>query len=226
MFYDVAETLCRPLVAWWGRLRVEGLDHVPATGPVLIVPNHDSQTDPLVIGVAIRPRRRLRFLARADLWRIPLIGPILDGLGQIPIRRGAGDSAALDRALQALRAGEALGVFPEGRLNWGVPIRARSGVALLAGWCPEAVIVLCSITGTTDFVRFPRRPRVTVRFFPPSGEPRRPDEEPAAFAARLLAEVRRVSPPTPAGRKAIVGGPPRVQRALARREGGSRQDGA
>ncbi len=222
MFYDVAELLCRPMVVWWGRLRVEGLEHVPDTGPVLIVPNHDSQTDPLVVGVAIRPRRRLRFLARAELWRIPLLGPVMDGLGQIPIRRGSGDSAALGRALEALRAGGALGVFPEGRLNWGVPIRARSGVGLLAGWCPESAIVLCSITGTTDFVRFPRRPRVTVRFFPPTGGPRRPEEEPAAFAARLLADVRRVSPPTPAGRRAIVGGPPRIQRALARRDADSR----
>lgn len=215
MLYDLAEVLCRPAVSWWGRLRVTGLEAVPDTGPLLIVPNHDSQWDPLIVGVAVR--RRVRFLARASLWRIPGLGGILNGLGQIPIRRGSGDAAALEAALEALRSGHALGVFPEGRLSWGEHLRARSGVGLLAGWCPEATVVLCVIEGATDFVRFPRRPRVTVRLFPPAGGGRRPDEDAAAFASRLVAELRGHVAPTAAGRRAIVGGPPRVRRALARR---------
>lgn len=221
MFYAFVEFMCRPLVWWWGRLQVEGLEHVPETGPVLIVPNHDSQMDPIVVGVAIRSRRRLRFLARANLWTIPIagplfIGPVLDGLAQVPIRRGAGDAGALDRAREFLCAGDALGVFPEGRLTWGVPIRARSGVGLLATWCPEARIVLCSIEGATDYVRFPRRPRVRVRFFPPAAGPTRPGDDPTALAAQLLSELRALVPPTPAGRRRIVGGPPRIQRLLAK----------
>lgn len=217
MLYDLAATVLRPIVSGWGRLRVTGANAVPASGPVLIVPNHDSQWDPLVVGIALRGRRRVRFLSRASLWRIAGLGPILDGLGQIPIRRGSGDSAALDAAVNALRAGHALGVFPEGRLSWGETLRARSGVGLLAGWCPEARIVLCTIEGATDYVRFPRRPQVTVRLFPPSGGGLQPGEEAAALAARLVADLRRHVPPTPAGRKAIVGGPPRIRRALARR---------
>lgn len=217
MLYDLAATVLRPIVSGWGRLRVTGADAVPASGPVLIVPNHDSQWDPLVVGIALRGRRRVRFLARASLWRIPGLGPILDGLGQIPIRRGSGDSAALDAAVHALRAGHALGVFPEGRLSWGETLRARSGVGLLAGWCPEARVVLCTIEGATDYVRFPRRPQVTVRLFPPSAGGRQPGEDAAALAARLVDDLRRHVPPTPAGRKAIVGGPPRIRRALARR---------
>lgn len=54
--------------ALWGRMRVTGLDSVPAEGPLLVVPNHDSQWDPIVVGIALRKRRRLRFLARANLW--------------------------------------------------------------------------------------------------------------------------------------------------------------
>jgi len=215
MLYDIAVRLWRPIIVGWGRLEVEGLDAVPEAGPLLVVPNHDSQMDPMIVGVAIRPRRLVRFLARASLWRVPLLGPVMDGLGQIPIRRGTGDAAALDRARAVLCDGEALGVFPEGRLTWGVAIRARSGVGLLAGWCPEARVVLCSIQGATDFVRFPKRPRVSVSFFPPAGGPRRPDEDPQAYAARLLGELRAGVPPTPAGRRAIVGGPPRIQRRLA-----------
>jgi 1-acyl-sn-glycerol-3-phosphate acyltransferase len=83
--YGLVATLLRP-VAWWGRLRVQGLEVVPQRRPLLVVPNHDSQWDPVLAGLAVRPRRRLRFLARASLWRIPGVGPLLHGLGQIPIR--------------------------------------------------------------------------------------------------------------------------------------------
>ena len=215
MIYDLVAWLLSPST-WWGRVRVEGLDNVPAAGPLLVVPNHDSQWDPVLIGLAIRPRRRLRYLAQAELWKIPGVGFFLDGMRQIPIKRGAGDAAALDRTVDALKAGDAVAVFPEGRLSWGERLRARSGVGLLAGWVPEARIVLCTIEGTTDYVRFPKRPRVTVRFFPPAGGGIGPQEEPSAFAARLLQDLRDRVPVSPAGRNPVIGGPPRVRRALAR----------
>ena len=216
MIYDLVATLLRP-VAWWGRLRFEGLEAVPGEGPLLVVPNHDSQWDPVLAGLALRPRRRLRFLARASLWRIPGLGPLLYAMGQIPIRRGEGDAAALEHAVEALRSGEAVCVFPEGSLSWGERLRARSGVGRLAQACPEARIVLCFVEGTTDYARFPRRPRVNVRFaVPENGDPR-PDETPAEVATRLLDQIRARVPPTPAGRRARVGGPPRVRRARARR---------
>lgn len=118
MIYDLIATLLRP-VAWWGRLRVEGLESIPPQGPLLVVPNHDGQWDPVLAGLALRPRRRLRFLARASLWRIPGLGPLLHAMGQIPIRRGEGDAAALGFAVEARRSGKAVCVFPEGGLSWG-----------------------------------------------------------------------------------------------------------
>src|SRR5687767_13505708 len=99
--------LLRPS-AWWGRMKVSGLETLPAEGPVLVVPNHDSQWDPIVIGLAAKPRRRLRYLARASLWRIPGLAPILNGLGQIRVHRGTGDAAAIENAVAALRAGDAV----------------------------------------------------------------------------------------------------------------------
>jgi 1-acyl-sn-glycerol-3-phosphate acyltransferase len=135
---------------------------------------------------------------------------------QIPLTRGMGDAKALDRAVDALKAGDAVTIFPEGRLSWGETLRARSGVGLLAARCREARIVLCAIEGSTDFIRFPKRPRTTIRFFAPASGQMRPGEEPGALAARLMAEIRQVVPPTPAGRGAIVGGPPRIQRYNAR----------
>jgi 1-acyl-sn-glycerol-3-phosphate acyltransferase len=216
LIYDLIATLLRP-VAWWGRLRVDGLELVSGEGPLLVVPNHDSQWDPVVAGLAMRPGRRLRFLARASLWRIPGLGPLLYAIGQIPIRRGVGDAAALEHAVEALRSGEAVCVFPEGGLSWGESLRARSGVGRLARACPGVRIVLCCVEGTTDYVRFPRRPRVRVSFVVPENGDPRPDETPAEVATRLLDQIRARVPPTPAGRRARVGGPPRVRRARARR---------
>ena len=105
--------------AWWGRMKVRGADAVPGSGSLLLVPNHDSQWDPVVIAVALRKRRKLRYLARANLWKIPGLGPILYAIGQIPIERGARDTGALDEAIEALRGGAAICVFPEGKLSGG-----------------------------------------------------------------------------------------------------------
>ena len=214
-FYDLIAALCRP-VAWWGRLTVEGLDLVPATGALLVVPNHDSQWDPILAGLAIKPRRRLRFLAHSGLWRIPGLGLALDAMLQIQIVRGGGDAGALDRAVDALKACDAVTIFPEGRLSFGLPLRARSGVGVLASRCPGARVVLCSIKGTTDYVRWPRRPRVSIRLMEPTGGQPRPGEDPSELAARLLKDLRDVAPVTPAGRRAIVGGSPRMRRVLER----------
>src|SRR2546423_1726034 len=184
-------------VAWWGRLSVKGLELMPEGVPLLVVPNHDSQMDPLIVGIALRRRRSLRFLARANLWKIAGVGPVLSAMNQIPIERGAGDSGALANAEEALHAGQAVCVFPEGKLSLGERLRARSGVGRLAAACPEAAIVLAAISGTTDYARFPRRPRVHVELFTPS----RDGAEPQA----LVDELRERVPPTRAGRRAREG---------------------
>jgi 1-acyl-sn-glycerol-3-phosphate acyltransferase len=185
---------------WWGRVRIRGLEHLPERGPVLLVPNHDSQWDPIVIALAVRRRRALRFLGRANLWKIPGLGPVLYAIGQIPIERGAHDTHALQEAIAALRAGAAVCIFPEGRLSRGEELRARTGVVRLWEGCPDARVVLCAVDGTTDYARFPRRPRVSVSLFPPAGGQPRPGEDHEELATRLLAESRELVPPTAAGR--------------------------
>jgi 1-acyl-sn-glycerol-3-phosphate acyltransferase len=212
VLYDVVAGLLRPST-WWGRVRVEGLEAVPTEGPLLVVPNHDSQWDPIVVGLAIKARRRLRFLARASLFRIPGVGPVLRGIGQIPIERSAGDARAMGWAVDALRDGEAICIFPEGGLSWGERVRARSGVGRLAQACPGARIVLCAVAGAEDYARFPRRPRVRVSFFEPAGGQPRTDEEPVALAARLLDELRERTPPVPAGRRPQKAARKRAERA-------------
>jgi 1-acyl-sn-glycerol-3-phosphate acyltransferase len=198
--YRLAMAIARP-VAWWGRLRVEGVESVPESGPLLILGNHDSHWDPLMIGIAALRRRQIRALAKSDLWKVRGLGPVLNGMGQIPIERGKGDKQALARAIETLQAGACIGVFPEGTRSRGKVLRARSGVGRLALEVPEAHITLVSVEGTADLTGFPRRPRIRLRFFDPAGGQPRPDEDPGELSARLLAEIRELVPPVISYRK-------------------------
>jgi 1-acyl-sn-glycerol-3-phosphate acyltransferase len=195
-------------VAWWGRLEAEGVESLPSSGPLLVVGNHDSHWDPVMVGVSARRRRQIRALAKSTLWDVRGLGPILDGMGQIPIERGKGDAAALAKAIETLQAGACIGVFPEGTRSRGKVLRARSGVGRLALEVPEAHVSLVAIEGTSDLTGFPRRPRIRIRFFDPAGGQPRPDEEPADLSARLLAEVRALVPPSISFRKRSSAGEP------------------
>jgi 1-acyl-sn-glycerol-3-phosphate acyltransferase len=199
--YRVAMTVSRPVVSAWGRLEVEGLEALPASGPVLIVGNHDSHWDPVAVGVAALGRRQIRALAKSTLWDVQGLSPVLNGMGQIPIERNAGDAGALARAIEELRRGACIGVFPEGTRSRGEVLRARSGVGRLALEVPEARLVCVAIEGTADLTGFPRRPRLRTRFFEPSGGQAQPGEEPGEIAARLVAEIRERVPPTASYRK-------------------------
>lgn len=199
--YRCAMLACSPVVRAWGRLAVSGLEHLPRSGPVLLAGNHDSYWDPVVVGVAALPRRQIRALAKSTLWDVPGLAPVLNGMGQIPIRRGAGDAAAFDRAIAELRAGVCIGVFPEGTTSRGRELRARSGFGRLAAAVPEAEIVCVSIVGSTSIARFPERPRIAVRFFRPAAGGRVDGESPGELSARLLAEIRDEAPVATAGRR-------------------------
>src|SRR3954465_5702056 len=202
--YRVALSACPPAVRWWGRLEVSGLEHLPPTGPVLLAGNHDSYWDPVAIGIAAKPVRQIHALAKKELWGVPGLGPVLNGMGQIPIDRGKGDAGALDKAVERLREGACIGIFLGGRPSLGRTGWARSGYARLAERVPDAALVSVSVTGTTDIPRFPRpRPHVRVRFFRPAYA-----ERGAELTARMLEEIRAEAPISATGRT------PERQRAL------------
>ncbi len=187
----------------WCRLEVHGREVLPpADTAVLVVANHDSMLDPLVIAdTLMRAGRPLRFLAMDTLWRWSLVARVLDGVRQIPIRRGASDTAALQAAMDALWNGEAVCIFPEGALSRGRRVRAHRGVARLIRASPNAQVVLAAVIGGTDLARFPRRPRVHVELFRPTDATREPGDDLAALSTRLLEEIRERVPPVAAGRR-------------------------
>ena len=197
--YRAVFAAARPIIGWWGRLEVVGAENVPEQGATLVPANHDSAWDPMVIAYAVRKRRQIQALAKASLWKNPLLARVLDGMGQIPVKRGQADMAALDAAVECLSAGGCLGIFPEGTRSQGRQLRARSGAGRLAQAVPETRIVCAAVTGTVDIARFPRRPKLRVTFFEPTPAP--PAESPQELSLRLTAELRAVAPVAAAGRQ-------------------------
>lgn len=126
-----------PLSRLLGRPHFEGLEHIPKMGPVLVACNHLSYLDPIYTGVFVHRRGRIpRFLAKQDLFRMPVLGRVMTSAEQIPVCRGSTEAGeSLRHAEQALAAGKAVLIYPEGTItrdpdHW--PMVAHTGVARLA----------------------------------------------------------------------------------------------
>lgn len=197
--YRVVMIIATPFIRWWGRLQVRGAELLDGPGPLLLCANHDSHWDPLVVGVAARGTQ-VRALAKASLWKNPVVSRVLDGMGQIPIERGRGDAAALAAAIEQLEQGACVGVFPEGTISRGEPMRALSGAGRLALSVPGTRIVAVSIVGAVDIARFPTRPRITVEFFEPADGQAQDGESAITLTKRVMAEIRSRAPFVAAGR--------------------------
>lgn len=121
-----AHLLC---VLLW-RYRRWGAAHVPASGPLLVVSNHQSHLDPVLVGLSVHPRQ-MNFLARATLF-VPGFGAIIRLLNAVPLKQGESDTAAIRTALEQLAMGRAVLVFPEGsRTPDGAMHPFKRGVWLL-----------------------------------------------------------------------------------------------
>lgn len=191
--YRLVMAFATPIVRWWGRLEVIGLDLLPASGPVVLMANHDSMWDPLVLGVAARTRQ-VCALAKASLWRIPVLSWVLDRMGQIPIERGRGDLEAMSAAVTKLENGGCVGVFPEGTVSEGEAVRVRSGAGRLALAHSGVTVCCATAVGVVDIVRFPRRPRIRVEFFLPADGQAAPGESAIKLTRRVMADIRKRAP--------------------------------
>ena len=132
MLYAILKPIAVALMRLLFRLEAVGQELVPATGPVLIVSNHVSVLDPPLVGGSVP--RPVYFMAKEELFRIPLFGRLIAALNARPVRRDGSDMRALKGSLALLQEGRAILVFPEGtRGVEGEPPRAgRPGVGMLA----------------------------------------------------------------------------------------------
>ncbi|MGZ5128772.1 MAG: lysophospholipid acyltransferase family protein [Actinomycetota bacterium] len=176
--WTIGAPLVRVLFGWFFRLRIEGIEHVPRRGQVIVAPNHVSVLDgPLMVATVGTHRwRATRCLIAAEIFT-GLTGWILRQARQIPIRRGSGDTGALDEAVEAILDGACAGVFPEGRVSDDADAglqRIRSGLTRVA--VPTgAPVVPVGIWGTqrvwakagVDRAALLRRPRLAIVFGPP-----------------------------------------------------------
>ena len=160
-WWTAGHILLVPPIRWGLRLRVIGREHLPADGPVLLVSNHISQADPPIMGVAALPRR-IHYMAKAELFRIPVLRRIVYRLGAFPVERGGADRRALRLAKDVLAREDVLLMFPEGTRHVDGRLRPGMPGAGSLGLEPGVTVVPVAIWGSNRPLR-----RVSVAFGPP-----------------------------------------------------------
>ena len=194
--YLAIGVLSWPLVRYLYRLRATGTEHLPREGGFVLAANHTSSFDPWPLGLPLFPRRYLRFMAKSELYWWPL-RHLLNGGGAFPVRRGLADREAIRTAVELVRKGEIVVMFPEGtRKRKGIrkrfearPHTGAARIALDAG----APLVPAAIAGTD---RLARLGPLRVAYGPPIAldDVRGKEAREAAQVAtdRLMAEIRRL----------------------------------
>ena len=161
-----------PLLRFFWRVRVEGLEHVPESGAAILASNHISFSDSIFLPLVLR--RRITFVAKAEYFDDPKTAWFFRAVGQIPIKRtgGSASMAALDSAAEVLEDGHLFGIYPEGtRSPDGRLYKGKTGVARLALRCQVPVLAVAMI-GTKEIQPIGQvkpnifRP-ITVRISPP-----------------------------------------------------------
>lgn len=169
MLYTILKPIAVLLMRLYFRLEARGAEHVPRSGALLLVSNHSSVLDPPLVGGA--SPRPLCFLAKQELFDIPLFGRFIRAVNARPVRREGSDARALKAALRILEEGKALLVFPEGtRGPEGTLREAKPGAGMLAV-LSGATVVPVFITGSGRALPrgavVPRPGKAIVRFGPP-----------------------------------------------------------
>jgi 1-acyl-sn-glycerol-3-phosphate acyltransferase len=185
------------------RPRVTGLEHIPRSGGAIVAANHVSFLDPLLLPLVV-PRRRVMFLTKTKYIDKPALRWFLAGAGVIPVATDDPDAAraAVTAAVQAVRAGRLVGIFPEGtRSPDGRLHRGRTGVGRMA-LASGAPVIPAGIIGTDHALprgaRLPRPRPVRIAFGPPIRFPVPGDEAAIPSLSRaatdeVMAAIRALS---------------------------------
>ncbi len=185
--YDFAAGTIRLIVQLVWRGRGYGAENVPMTGPLIVACNHVSYLDPPGMGCFCP--RRISFMAKKELFQIPVLGPGIAAVGAYPVDRNGSATAAIKRSLEVLRGGGCVGIFPEGTRNLTGEIEPQTGVALLASLAKAPVVPAC-ILGS-DRAKY--LAQIKVAFGPPMALPagrKATHDDLAKFTADIMKAIQ------------------------------------
>ncbi len=194
-FCFVALSLLRPLC---GSLKVEGVEHLPLQGGVVLASNHPGGLDSFVLGLC--SPRQVFYMAKRELFNIhPFLTYLLHRIGAFPINRGARDSAAIEHSVGLLKQGLVLGMFPEGTRNRGKPLRRGKTGAVRIAMDAGAPVVPVAIQGIPHlhknlFNPF-KRTKLSVQFGQPMRLPQGTLEDVQDNTTAVMVEIARMLPP-------------------------------
>ncbi len=189
LFRPAVHAACR---AYWG-LELLGIEHIPASGPLIITPNHQTYADPALVTIPVR--RRVHYMAWSRLFEVPMFGRVIRLLRAFPVQLESADPRAAREAVRLLQSGQIVMIFPEGgRSPDGRVQRFKPGAFRLAVSLPAPVLPVTIAGGHASWPAgrlLPRPGRITITYHPPIQpdpglEPRRAARE---LAARAYAAI-------------------------------------
>jgi 1-acyl-sn-glycerol-3-phosphate acyltransferase len=161
--------ICRPIFAAMFQLKVYGRNHVPRRGGVLLVSNHQSYLDPVLVGLYLP--RPMSYLAKSELFHNRFFRWLITSLNAFPVRQGAGDVGAVKEMIRRLREGHMLNMYPEGSRTEDGEMRPIEPGAALVVKRAGVPIVPCVIDGSFKAwpkqQKFPKPHRISVMYGPP-----------------------------------------------------------
>lgn len=169
-FYSKIYRIFQPVVRWFYRMEVIGGENEPAAGPCILCANHLSNQDVVILAASVK--RQVRFFAKAELFRIPLLGPLITALGAFPVKRGGADVSAMKKTIEILKNGEMVGFYPQGHRRPGIHPRDTSvqhGIGMLV-WRTQATILPAAIYTKKFKLRPFKKTRIIIGKAIPFGE--------------------------------------------------------
>lgn len=193
MLYSILRVVFTLLFGIVFRTKTYGKENLPAEGPVILAANHLSNWDPPLLATFIL--RPVSYMAKIELFEHPIFGAAIRSCHAFPVKRGAADRGAIKAALQVLKMGHVLGLFPEGtRSRDGHQHKAEAGVGLIAAMSGAPVVPAC-IIGTDHILQNGGfLPKLRVAYGKPmyfKGD-RRDKKQLAAFSQEIMAHIAKM----------------------------------